>query len=48
MFLLAEKRYPLTHFTLEQMLNNVRLEVEEESETYLELLRLVRRQLDEG
>nr|GEX29207.1 putative ribonuclease H-like domain-containing protein [Tanacetum cinerariifolium] len=28
MFLLVEKRYPLTHFTLEQMLNNVRLEVE--------------------
>nr|GFD47845.1 hypothetical protein [Tanacetum cinerariifolium] len=26
------KRYPLTHFTLEQMLNNVILEVEEESE----------------
>nr|GEU45602.1 putative ribonuclease H-like domain-containing protein [Tanacetum cinerariifolium] len=33
------KRYPLTHFTLEQMLNNVRLEVEEESEMSLELLR---------
>nr|GFB34757.1 hypothetical protein [Tanacetum cinerariifolium] len=32
------KRYPLTHFTLEQMLNNVRLEVEEESEISLELL----------
>nr|GEX36948.1 hypothetical protein [Tanacetum cinerariifolium] len=42
------KRYPLTHFTLEQMLNNVRLEVEEESEMSLELLRLVRRQLNEG
>nr|GFA58471.1 hypothetical protein [Tanacetum cinerariifolium] len=39
MFLLVEKRYPLTHFTLEQMLNNVRLEVEEESEMSLELLR---------
>nr|GEV19234.1 hypothetical protein [Tanacetum cinerariifolium] len=34
--------------TLEQMLNNVRLEVEEESEMYLELLRLVIRQLNEG
>nr|GEU66986.1 hypothetical protein [Tanacetum cinerariifolium] len=33
------KKYPLTHFTLEQMLNNVRLEVEEESEMSLELLR---------
>nr|GEU76108.1 hypothetical protein [Tanacetum cinerariifolium] len=42
------KRYILTHFTLEQMLNNVRLEVEEESEMSLELLRLVRRQLNEG
>nr|GEU52320.1 hypothetical protein [Tanacetum cinerariifolium] len=30
------KRYHLTHFTLEQMLNNVRLEVEKESEMYLE------------
>nr|GEV40951.1 hypothetical protein [Tanacetum cinerariifolium] len=48
MFLLVEKRYPLTHFTLGQMLNNVRLEVEEESEMSLELLRLVRRQLNEG
>nr|GEX80256.1 hypothetical protein [Tanacetum cinerariifolium] len=36
------------HFTLEQMMNNVRLEVEEESEMYLELLRLIRRQLNEG
>nr|GEW83195.1 hypothetical protein [Tanacetum cinerariifolium] len=41
------KRYPLTHFTLEQMMSNVRLEVEEESEMSLELLRLVRRQLNE-
>nr|GEX61519.1 hypothetical protein [Tanacetum cinerariifolium] len=48
MFLLVEKKYPLTHFTLEQMLNNVRLEVEEESEMSLELLRLVTRQLNEG
>nr|GEV67087.1 hypothetical protein [Tanacetum cinerariifolium] len=32
-------KYPLTHFTLEQMLNNVRLEVKEESEMSLELLR---------
>nr|GEW43727.1 retrotransposon protein, putative, unclassified [Tanacetum cinerariifolium] len=48
MFLLVEKRYPLTHFTLEQMLNNVRLEVEEVSEMSLELLGLVRRRLIEG
>nr|GEV46854.1 hypothetical protein [Tanacetum cinerariifolium] len=39
MILLIERRYPLTRFTLEQMLNNVRLEVEEESEVSLELLR---------
>nr|GEY01603.1 hypothetical protein [Tanacetum cinerariifolium] len=31
------KRYLLTHFTLEQMLNNVRLEVEGESEMSLEV-----------
>nr|GEW48539.1 putative ribonuclease H-like domain-containing protein [Tanacetum cinerariifolium] len=36
---LEKKRYPLTRFTLDQMLNNVRLEVEEESEVSLELLR---------
>nr|GEU78910.1 putative ribonuclease H-like domain-containing protein [Tanacetum cinerariifolium] len=42
------KRYPMTHFTLEQMMSNVRLEVEEESEMSLELLRLVKRQLNEG
>nr|GFA03765.1 hypothetical protein [Tanacetum cinerariifolium] len=42
------KIYPLTHFTLEQMLNNVRLEVAEESEMSLEQLKLVRRQLNEG
>nr|GEW02984.1 hypothetical protein [Tanacetum cinerariifolium] len=42
------KKYPLTHFTLQQMLDNVRLEVEEDSEMSLELLRLVRRQLNEG
>nr|GEW72382.1 reverse transcriptase domain-containing protein [Tanacetum cinerariifolium] len=38
MFLLVEMKYPLTHFTLEQMLNNVRLEVKEESEMSVELL----------
>nr|GEV78867.1 hypothetical protein [Tanacetum cinerariifolium] len=35
-----KRKYPLTKFTLNQMLNNVRLEVEEESEVSLELLRL--------
>nr|GEW35077.1 hypothetical protein [Tanacetum cinerariifolium] len=33
-----ERKYPLTGFTLDQMLNAVRLEVEEESEVSLELL----------
>nr|GEV67578.1 hypothetical protein [Tanacetum cinerariifolium] len=42
------KRYPLIHFTLKQMQNNVILEVEKESEMSLELLRLVIRQLNEG
>nr|GEV50052.1 hypothetical protein [Tanacetum cinerariifolium] len=45
---LVKERYPLTHFTLEKMMSNVRLEVEEESEMSLKLLRLVRRQLNEG
>nr|GEV23918.1 ribonuclease H-like domain-containing protein [Tanacetum cinerariifolium] len=40
MFLLVEKKYPLTRFTLEQMLNNVRMKVEEESEMSLKLLRM--------
>nr|GEY87434.1 retrovirus-related Pol polyprotein from transposon TNT 1-94 [Tanacetum cinerariifolium] len=47
-FLLVERMYPLTHFTLEQMVNDVRFEVDDEREMYLELLRLVRRQLNEG
>nr|GEW79042.1 putative ribonuclease H-like domain-containing protein [Tanacetum cinerariifolium] len=37
----VEKKYPLTRFTLEHMLNNVRLKVEEESKMSLELLRLM-------
>nr|GEW13512.1 hypothetical protein [Tanacetum cinerariifolium] len=48
MILLVERRYPLTRFTLDQMLNNVRLEVEEESKVSLELLRFVRQQKQEG
>nr|GEW38237.1 hypothetical protein [Tanacetum cinerariifolium] len=44
MILLVERRFPQTRFTLDQMLNNVRLEVEEESEVSLELLRFVRSQ----
>nr|GEU80373.1 uncharacterized mitochondrial protein AtMg00810-like [Tanacetum cinerariifolium] len=38
LILLVERRYPLTRFTLDQMLNNVRLKVKEESEVSLELL----------
>nr|GEX78877.1 hypothetical protein [Tanacetum cinerariifolium]GEY45129.1 hypothetical protein [Tanacetum cinerariifolium] len=48
MTLLVERRYPLTRFTLEQMLNYVRLEVEEESKVSLELLIFVRKQQQEG
>nr|GEZ39253.1 hypothetical protein [Tanacetum cinerariifolium] len=47
-FLLVERMYPLTHFTLEKMINDVRFKVEDESEMSLELLRLVRRQLNKG
>nr|GEV47145.1 hypothetical protein [Tanacetum cinerariifolium] len=46
--LLVERRYPLTRFTLDQIFNNVRLEVKEESKVSLELLRFVRRQQQEG
>nr|GEX81563.1 ribonuclease H-like domain-containing protein [Tanacetum cinerariifolium] len=42
------KRHHLTHFTLEQMMSNVRLEVEEESEMSLNPLRSIKRQLNEG
>nr|GFA13771.1 hypothetical protein [Tanacetum cinerariifolium] len=48
MILLVERKYPLTRFTLEQMLNNVRLEVKEESEVSLELLRFLREHQQEG
>nr|GEX35119.1 hypothetical protein [Tanacetum cinerariifolium] len=43
-----ERRYPLSRFTLDQMLNAVRLQVEEQSEMSLELLRFTRQQLQEG
>nr|GEV38936.1 hypothetical protein [Tanacetum cinerariifolium] len=39
LILLVERRYPLSRFTLDQMLNAVRIRVEEESEMSLELLR---------
>nr|GEU64004.1 hypothetical protein [Tanacetum cinerariifolium] len=47
MILLVERRYPLTRFTLDQMLNNVRLKVKEESKVSLELLSFVRQQQQE-
>nr|GEU41381.1 hypothetical protein [Tanacetum cinerariifolium] len=40
LILLVERKYTLTRFTLDQMLNAVRLEVKEKSEVSLELLRL--------
>nr|GEZ01452.1 hypothetical protein [Tanacetum cinerariifolium] len=43
-----QRKYPLTRFTLDQMLNAVRLEVKEESEVSLELLRFIRQQRQEG
>nr|GEW67102.1 retrovirus-related Pol polyprotein from transposon TNT 1-94 [Tanacetum cinerariifolium] len=46
--LLVERRYPLSKFTLEQMLNVVRLQVEEQSEMSLELIKFTRQQLQEG
>nr|GEX23825.1 hypothetical protein [Tanacetum cinerariifolium] len=48
LILLIERRYPLSRFTLDQMLNNVRLQVEEESELSLKLLRFTRQQHQEG
>nr|GEV23374.1 hypothetical protein [Tanacetum cinerariifolium] len=38
LILLVERRYPLSRFTLDQMLNAVRLRVEEQSEMSLELI----------
>nr|GFA41499.1 hypothetical protein [Tanacetum cinerariifolium] len=40
LILLVERRYPLSKFTLEQLMNVTRLQVEEESEMSLELLRV--------
>nr|GFD25542.1 hypothetical protein [Tanacetum cinerariifolium] len=47
LILLVERRYPLSRFTLEQLVNVTRLQVEEESEMSLELLRFTRQQLQE-
>nr|GEX29303.1 hypothetical protein [Tanacetum cinerariifolium] len=38
LILLVEMRYPLSKFTLDQMLNAVRLQMEEQSEMSLELI----------
>nr|GFB04779.1 hypothetical protein [Tanacetum cinerariifolium] len=43
--LLVEKKYLLSRFTLEQLVNMARLQVEKESEMSLELLRFTRQQL---
>nr|GEX69942.1 hypothetical protein [Tanacetum cinerariifolium] len=48
LILLVERKYLLTRFTLDQMLNVVRLEVEEESKVSLELLRFIQQQHQEG
>nr|GFA45717.1 hypothetical protein [Tanacetum cinerariifolium] len=48
LILLVERKYPLIRFTLDQMLNAAKLEVEEESEVSLELLRFIRQQHQEG
>nr|GEV69861.1 ribonuclease H-like domain-containing protein [Tanacetum cinerariifolium] len=48
LILLVERKYPLIRFTLNQMLNAIRLKVEEESEVSLELLRFIRQQHQEG
>nr|GEY05410.1 hypothetical protein [Tanacetum cinerariifolium] len=46
--LAGREKISTNKFTLDQMLNNVKLEVEEESKVSLELLRFVRKQQQEG
>nr|GEX23762.1 putative ribonuclease H-like domain-containing protein [Tanacetum cinerariifolium] len=45
LILLVERRYPLSRFTLDQMLNAVRLRVEEESKMSLELLSVAKQNM---
>nr|GEV39799.1 hypothetical protein [Tanacetum cinerariifolium] len=45
---LVERRYPLLRFTLDQLLNAVRLRMEKQAEMSLELIRFTRQQLQEG
>nr|GEY91021.1 hypothetical protein [Tanacetum cinerariifolium] len=47
LFLLVERKYPLSRFTLEQLVNVKKLQMEEESEMSLELLGFTRQQLKE-
>nr|GFB31008.1 hypothetical protein [Tanacetum cinerariifolium] len=47
-YMLVEKMYPLTQHTLNQMLSNVKLQVDYECEMAYELLRLVKKQIKEG
>nr|GEV01204.1 hypothetical protein [Tanacetum cinerariifolium] len=47
-YLLVEKMYPLTHYKLHQMFNDVKLQVDYECEMAYELLILVKKQLKEG
>nr|GEX60151.1 hypothetical protein [Tanacetum cinerariifolium] len=47
-YLLVEKMYPLINHTLHQMLNNVKLQGDDECEMAYELLRLVKKHLKEG
>nr|GEZ98186.1 hypothetical protein [Tanacetum cinerariifolium] len=44
----GQAKIPLARFTLDQMLNAVRLRVEEQSEMSLEVLRFTRQQLQKG
>nr|GEV44520.1 hypothetical protein [Tanacetum cinerariifolium] len=48
LIMLVERRYQLSRFTLDQMLNTVWLRVEKHSEMSLELIRFTRQQLQEG
>nr|GEZ82041.1 hypothetical protein [Tanacetum cinerariifolium] len=43
LILLVERRYPLLRFTLEQMLNVIKLQVEEQSEMSIELIRSLKK-----
>nr|GEU45356.1 hypothetical protein [Tanacetum cinerariifolium] len=47
-YLLVEKMYPFTQNILHQMWNDVRLQVDYEVEMAYDLLRLIRRQINEG